>query len=260
MIERVHRQLERMAEEDYRSFSAGLIPGEVHILGVRIPILREMAKQIIKEDYEQYLASKSVYFEEKMLKGLIIGYATQKDNDAKRAFQYLDNFIKEVDNWSVCDSMCNTFKVVRKDLEYSWNCIQKYLESGEEFRVRVGLILILNHFIKCDSQGKRIARKRRIELEDINNLQLHVKEEERGKFEKRILSVLNRKFEEGYYAMMAAAWTTAEMFVTYPEATYMMLLVSKMDDTTHNKSIQKICESLIPSVEVKAEIRKLKRQ
>lgn len=259
MEERIREQLKQMSEEKYRKFSDGLIPGDTNLLGVRIPKLRDMAKQIVKEDYEEYLACESVYFEEKMLKGLIIGYATEKDKDAKRAFRYLDAFIDAVDNWSVCDSMCNSLKVIRKDLEYSWEHIQKYLESGEEFKVRVGLILILNHFIKCDSEGKRISRKRKIDIEDINLKSDRLDENSKGKFEDRIVERLNRKQEEGYYAMMAAAWTTAEMFVTYPKATYHMLLHSKMDDTTHNKAIQKICESLIPSTEVKEKIRGLKR-
>lgn len=250
----IRKQLLELSDEKYRDFSDSLIPGDTQMLGVRLPDLRKLAKQIAKENFEQYLESESLYFEEKMLKGMVIGYATEKDKNADRAFFYLDNFIDEINNWSVCDSFCNSFKVVRKDLENSWKHIETYLDSGKEFQVRVGIILILNHFIKCDMNGKRMARLRKVELEDLEKCG------SRGLFEERIIQSLNREFHEGYYAKMAAAWTIAEMFVTFPKSTYQLLLQNKIDDETFHKAIRKICESHTPSEEVKFKIRKLKRE
>lgn len=252
MDEAIREELFKLADRKYRDFSEALIPGNTDMIGVRLPKLRDMAKRIAKEDFEKQLGTKSIYFEEKMLKGLVIGYATMKDDNVDRAFYYLDNFIEEIDNWSVCDSFCNTFKVVRKDLEKSWHHIQRYLNSDEEFKVRVGLILILNHFIKVDANGNKISRKRNIEISDLDM------EGQKGMFEDRIINVLDKQFTQGYYSMMAAAWTTAEMFTTYPRSTYRLLLNNKMDNETYNKSIRKICESLIPSKEVKSIVRKIK--
>lgn len=254
MDENIRGRLFQLSEEEYRKFSSALTPGETQMLGVRLPELRMIAKEIAKGDFEKNLYSESTYFEEKMLKGMIIGYATMKDKTADRAFAYLEGFISEIDNWSVCDSFCNTFKVARNDLENSWNHIQKYLISNEEFEVRTGLILILNHFIKCDINGKRISRLKKVELEDLE------KKLKAGLFEDRIVCVLNREFNEGYYSKMAAAWTIAEMFVTFPKTTYELLLDNKIDDETFNKAIQKICESLTPSKEVKDKVRALKRK
>lgn len=247
-------ELMKLSDEKYRKFSEALIPGETNMLGVRIPELRKLAKKYAGEDFFEYLKEESVYFEEKMLKGLIIGYATEKDKDVTRGLMLLDEFVGQIDNWSVCDSFCNTFKVVRNDLESSWKHIQRYVNSGEEFKVRVGLILILNHFIKCDSDGKRIQRKRSIDIH-----MLKEESESKGLFEDRILEMLNRSYTEGYYAMMAAAWTIAEMFVTYPSGTYILLKGNNIDDVTQNKAIQKICESLTPTREVKHNISELKR-
>lgn len=253
MDKAIRKELLELSDEKYRDFSDSLIPGDTQMLGVRLPDLRKLAKQISKENFEEYLSSESIYFEEKMLKGMVIGYATEKDQTADRAFSYLDNFMDEINNWSVCDSFCNSFKVVRNDLENSWKHIETYLVSGEEFQVRVGIILILNHFIKCDMSGKRMSRLRKVELEDLE------KESQRGLFEERVINVLNRNFYEGYYAQMAAAWTIAEMFVIFPKTTYQLLLHNRIDDETFHKTIRKICESRIPSDEVKEMVKKLKR-
>lgn len=250
MDKAIRKELLELSDEKYRDFSDSLIPGDTQMLGVRLPDLRKLAKRISKENFEEYLSSESIYFEEKMLKGMVIGYATEKDQTADRAFSYLDNFMDEINNWSVCDSFCNSFKVVRNDLENSWKHLETYLVSGEEFQVRVGIILILNHFIKCDMSGKRMSRLRKVELEDLE------KESQRGLFEERIINVLNRKFYEGYYAQMAAAWTIAEMFVTFPKTTYQLLLHNGIDDETFHKAIRKICESRIPSDKVKEMVKK----
>ena len=65
---------------------------------------------------------------------------------------------------------------------------------------------------------------------------------------------------EGYYVKMAVAWAVSVCFVKYPEYTMKFLQTDHMDDFTHNKSIQKICESYRPSKEEKSEVRLLKRK
>ena len=45
------RLLISMAEPDYRKFSASLLPGTRNILGVRLPQLRRLAKQLARKDW-----------------------------------------------------------------------------------------------------------------------------------------------------------------------------------------------------------------
>ena len=40
--------LEEMAEKEYKEFSASLIPGVYNMLGIRLPKLRNLAKEIAK--------------------------------------------------------------------------------------------------------------------------------------------------------------------------------------------------------------------
>ena len=43
---------------------------------------------------------------------------------------------------------------------------------------------------------------------------------------------------------MGAAWVIAEGFTKYSEITLKYILKNNLDNFTHNKAIQKICESL----------------
>ncbi len=49
--EAVRKELQAMAEPDYRAFASGLIPGGTPMLGVRLPALRGLAKRIARGDW-----------------------------------------------------------------------------------------------------------------------------------------------------------------------------------------------------------------
>ena len=57
--EKIRQQLMEWAEPDFGTFSAGLIPGEKHVLGVRLPLLRSYAKELAKGDWQTYLLQAS---------------------------------------------------------------------------------------------------------------------------------------------------------------------------------------------------------
>lgn len=244
MKEQIRKELLLLVEKDYKKFSSSLIPGVDNILGIRLPILREMANKIAKGDWRSELAEKQdIYFEEIMLRGMIIGYS---DADINEKLEYITDFVPKINNWSVCDSFCVSLKTLQKNRAEVWDYLQKYLQSDMEFEVRFGLIMLLDHYIKCDESGKTIPRLRSVGIADIEN-----KSEQNGMYIERILDVLNQKFEQGYYAQMAAAWTMAEAFCTFPYKTMNSLKQCSMDEFTFKKTIQKICESRIPTDEVK---------
>ena len=79
MRKEIRDRISEYAENEYRDFSAALIPGAKQLLGVRLPKLREIAKDIAKGDWRSEVAYAEgeyadVYFEETMLRGMIIGY------------------------------------------------------------------------------------------------------------------------------------------------------------------------------------------
>lgn len=284
MRQHIREQIMMQAENSYAEFSASLIPKSKPLVGVRLPKLRELAKTIVKqEDWRQEICSyegehEDIYFEEVMLRGMMIGYGTENVN-IEEALSYLEGFIPYVDNWSVCDSFCASFSTAVKHRTKTWEFLQKYLYSDKEFEVRVALILLLDQYLKYNKDGKKLARKRVITMDDVRGVANKKTRNEAGNFSERrendvmssemteqypylgrILHVLNRPYTQGYYAQMAAAWTTAEAFVTFPYETMQMLeRQCQMDDWTYNKALQKICESKNPDDEVKAYIKHLRR-
>lgn len=258
MNEQIRKKLFEMADKKYGEFSASLIPGCNNIIGVRLPYLRKMAQKTVKEqqNWQECMCGEDIYFEEKMLRGMIIGYGCFKDRDADAAAVWLEKFIPLVDNWSICDSFCMSFKSCELDRERFLEIIEKYAASEKEFEVRVALILLLSHYLRVDCNGGKITRKRAIELGDLEG------EEIKGRYTDKIFELLARNYNQGYYASMAAAWLTAESFVTFPGASWSFLsgeARSKMDNTTYNMAIRKIRESRNPSAEVKERVKNLKK-
>jgi len=64
---------------------------------------------------------------------------------------------------------------------------------------------------------------------------------------------------EYYYVKMAVAWGLSMCFVKYPEKTKKLIEKGSLDTFTHNKTIQKICESLRVEEDVKKSLKKLRK-
>ena len=275
MREEIRSLLAHNAEDQYRDFSTGLIPGAKPLLGVRLPQLRRLAKSIVNDKnnssrWRQETAAydgdwEDLFFEETMLRGMLISYGTaKKEVSYEEGIAYLKAFIPYIDNWSVCDSFCNSFTFANRYRDEVWAFIQPYLYSNQEFEVRTGLILLLSQYLKYDVNNKKISRNKTVCMADM--AQNFSNEEHSGQtntqypYLRKILTTLNRSFSQGYYAQMAAAWLLAETFVCFPyEASQMIIRDCKMDAWTYNKALQKIRESLNPDTEVKEYMKSLKR-
>ena len=196
----------------YSEFSSGLIPGENAIIGVRLPILRKIAKEIAKGDYRDYFENSCndmCYFEEIMLKGMVVGYLKVED---ELFWKLVDEFVPLINNWSVNDSFCAGLKRTSSQLDYAWDFLQKYLDSNKEFELRFGIIMLMDYFLVEEYALKTIE-------------------------------LVSTKSHEGYYAKMAIAWFMATAYAKFPEYTMIALKNRKFDDWTYNKSIQKMLES-----------------
>ena len=73
----IQNKLLLMQDLKYKEFHSQLCPGTNNIIGIRIPILRNYAKQLIKQyNYKELLNEiGNQYYEEIMLQGMIIGLA-----------------------------------------------------------------------------------------------------------------------------------------------------------------------------------------
>ena len=177
-----------MAEPRMQAFNSSLLPGISNILGVRIPRLRALAKEIIASGDFSILHSdeEAQSMEENMLRGMLIGYLPKRF-DIENRFALLQRFVPNIDNWSVCDSCCATYKFVRTDLERTWHFLQPYLHSALEYEARFGMVMLINHFVK-DEEWPPL-----------------------------IIQALQAVRAKGYYASRAAAWCMCELYLQYPE-------------------------------------------
>ncbi len=134
-----------LAEEKYKHFSASLLPGVDSILGVRLPLLRKLAGRILKSDWEGFLReTKGEYFEETMLKGFVLA---QCPISPEERILRLKEFLPEIQNWSICDSVCASVKEASRYPDTYLPFLRECLSSGEEFTLRFGLIMLMDHFL-----------------------------------------------------------------------------------------------------------------
>lgn len=135
ITENIRKELQTLVDSKYQEFHSALVPGTENILGVRIPQLRVMAKEIAKrDDWRIFIeATDTKFYEEAMLQGMVIGRSkTALDEQMK----YVKRFVPRIDNWAVCDIFCSELKTaVKKGKETVWQFIQPLFKIPPRIRV-----------------------------------------------------------------------------------------------------------------------------
>lgn len=212
-----------LKEDSYKEFNSKLIRTKYEILGIRMPILRKIAEYISRGDITSFLNNnKSNYYEEVMIKGLVLTKIATKDELLK----YLDDYVLQIDNWGICDTFCNSLKIVNNEKYFWFNYFANYLTSSNEFKVRVGLVIFLNFYV------------------DDNYLN-------------QIFSWIDKTQFDKYYVNMAIAWLLCECFTKYRDETLKYLKKSKINSFTFSKTISKINDSYRISEEDKKIVKEI---
>ncbi len=223
----IRKELFSLSDEKFREFATSLIPGCDNLIGVRIPMIRKIAKCIVKDNPIDFLDNADdIYFEETMLKALIIGNMKE---DIEVILEQVALFVPKITNWSLCDSFCNELKIVRLHKERVWKFLQRYHQSSKAYEIRFAVVMFLFHFIEEQY------------LDDI-------------------LFICDVVTHEDYYVKMAVAWCLQVCFVNFPSETMAYLRDNNLDDFTYNKALQKITESLKVDKVTKETIKSMKRK
>lgn len=226
MKQKIKKELIQLQDKKYKEFHGGLCPGAENIIGVRVPVLRNYAKELLKQyDFKELMKNiDNEYYEEIMLQGMLIGQAKE---EFSTILKYITNFIPKIDNWAVCDVFCAGLKITKKHKEEMWDFIQTYLKSNKEFEIRFGVVMLLDYYIEE--------------------------------------SYLNQNFEifdsiknTAYYVQMAVAWAISICLIKYYDETIKYLKKAKIDKFTYNKALQKGIESYRITPEQKQELRNMK--
>lgn len=113
------------ADARYAAFVTSLMPGARPVVGVRLPVLRALAKEIAKGDWRTYLEEAvDDTFEEVMLQGYVTGAARMPFEEQ---IDRMTAYVRKINDWALCDSPCSGFKFVRKHREEVWAFLQPYL-------------------------------------------------------------------------------------------------------------------------------------
>lgn len=226
-LENITAQLMSNSSTGQVSYYNKVIPESKPSIGVKIPILRKMAKEIAKGDYKYFVKYYPCdYFEQETLKAFVIGYA--KD-DLEEILGIAEEFIPTIHDWSVNDSFCQNFTIARKYRKEVFEWLTQYINSENEFEQRVVAVLLMSHFLVDDYYAQ-------------------------------VLDIMEKLDNPAYYTKMGVAWCVATAYAKYPKQTMEFLKKGNLDDWTYNKSIQKMIESYRVSDDDKAVLRTMKRK
>ncbi len=225
-LNELQQKLFTLRDEKYRDFTAGLIPtaDRESILGVRIPVLRALAKEITGTEAAAFLGELPHRFHEE---NCLHAFLIERIRDYDACVEELNAFLPYVDNWAVCD--CMNPPCLRRKPEKLLEDARRWMDSGELYTVRFGLRMLMAHFLD-------------------------------GSFRPEVLEWAAGIETDEYYLRMMQAWFFATALAKRWEETLPYIEGQRLEVWTHNRAIQKAVESRRVSNEHKACLQTLKRQ
>lgn len=132
------------AHEDagYRDFHGKLTHTRYERIGVRVPVLRALAKQIIRSgEWREFLAVRPiVLYEHAMLAGIISASVKEPYEDK---IARLRAFAADIDDWAVCDITCSSLKCRDGRL---FDDMRAFALSPDVWTARMGIVVMLGNF------------------------------------------------------------------------------------------------------------------
>lgn len=218
-------RLYALADEKNADFMSRLTPGipRERILGVRIPALRALAKELRGTAEEAAFLARLPHatLDENNLHGVLLSL----ERDYERTLALLDAFLPQVDNWATCDLLRPA--AVKRRLDDFEAAIDAYLASEQPYTVRFGIEMLLCHYLDARFDPAQLARVAAIRTEE-------------------------------YYVRMMQAWYFATALSKQYESTIPYLEQHRLEDWTQRKTVQKAIESYRISDEKKAYLKTLK--
>lgn len=207
------------AEKDFACFQRKLIFTDRKILGVRTPILRKLAKELV-DSVEDLLSFPDEYYET-----IFITLTAVSLLPYEQFLLYVERCVALMDNWALCDGFKG--KCIKKNKDAFLNVLEGLFNKGGEYFERYVLVVFLTEYVE-------------------------------EKYLPLIKSYMRRSNTQYYYVHMAVAWLTAEILVKENAEGINILKEGFLPQKTHNKAIQKAIESYRLTHEQKEYLRSLK--
>ncbi len=223
--EQIRTHLFEMQDSKYGDFCAKLTPSLSRdaIIGVRVPQLRAYAKQAADDlRIEEFLSDlPHRYYEENNVHAAIL----QQMKDYEACLYEVERFLPYVDNWATCDMLRP--KVFGRHTQELLEPIGCWIDSGYTYTVRFAIGMLMSFY-----------------------LDEHFKTE--------YLEMVASVRSDEYYIRMMAAWYFATALAKQYDAALPYMERQRLDPWTHNKAIQKACESYRVAEEHKRHLKMLK--
>lgn len=214
-------ELNALAEPEYREFHKKLLKNDkINILGVRVPQLKKLAKKYVNE-VDNILSFPDEFYEVTFVKLSAVALLDYGSFIAR-----LDRCVKLIDNWAACD--CFVPRCIKSNRDEFLPYIRHYASAAGEFEQRFALTTLLHFYVE----------EQYLEI---------------------IFSLAESCDTSKYYVHMAVAWLVAETLIKHYIRAVDFLLKNALDKKTHNKAIQKACESFRLSNDQKNYLKGLKR-
>lgn len=215
-------------DESYKKFHQRICQTNYKILGIKIPILRKISKDLLKQyNYKEILKNlNSKYYEHIMLQGLVIANAKVSYEEK---LNLINNFLPLTDNWAICDIFISELKFIKNNKEGFLEYILNILNNKNEYYQRFCIVVLLNYYINDDY------------IDFVLSKMLEVK-------------------SDYYYVKMAISWCLSICLIKYFDKTIKFLNDNKylFDKWTYNKALQKGIESFRITNENKEILRNMK--
>lgn len=221
----IQQKLISLADKEYKAFQEKLmptVPGD-KVLGVRVPLLRKLAKEIYSEKAkDKFLNSlPHKYYEEDNLHAFLIELIP----DFEECKAALNTFLPFVDNWATCDSM--NPKIFKKRpcglLEFAYSLIERY----DVYSVRYGIGILMKYYLDDGFSPE---------------------------FPVRVAEIKSGE----YYIKMMQAWYFQLALAKQYDRVIGFIESKRLDKWVHNKAIQKCLERRVISKEKKKYLKTLK--
>ena len=224
--EEIRSRLFDMQDIEFKKFQCKLIPGvnSDTVIGVRTPLLRKLAKEILKsDDYEEFIRDlPHEYYEEVNLHGMIICMVSDYDE----AIHEVNKLLPYVDNWATCD-LLSCKKAFKDNLDKLETDVKRWISSGDTYTIRFGIGVLLEFY-----------------LDDA--------------FDLKYLEWVARVESDEYYIRMMKAWYFATALAKQYDEAIPYIENHRLEEWVHRKTIQKAKESFRVSDDTKAYLNTLK--
>lgn len=226
-INEIVNYFELNINKDYAIFQSKLITTKALILGVKVGVIKSLAKSEI-ENADELInqISDNQYLELDYLKGLLISYQKLA---VEEKLDKLEEFSSHIDNWAVCDTVVTSTRFKNKDLDFLFDWCLKMLKKEKTFEKRFGVIMLLKYFSKTN--------------------QLKIFDE-----------IIKCEFGE-YYFDMAVAWYFATALIyDFDTVLSLVIKIKEKSEFVYYKTIQKGIESYRISDEQKQILKNLRKR